>query len=195
LRIFFLLFWSWSPGVGWGLNRLNDYLRFYVPLKNFSLIWRRIWKTIFTYVYIERKNFSRTSRPISIKLGMNHSWVKRILNCSNKGPGPFQRAYNHKIAKLWLGHWKKDFPWEPLSQNSSYLHESFLRYCTNYGPRWSSWGTQEGKLFLHLHIGRNFWKWNIFPISVKLGTNISYMCIQMKVEVLFKGGIITKLQK
>jgi hypothetical protein len=34
--------------------------------------------------------FSRTSRPISIKLGMNHPWVKDILNCSNKGPGPFQ---------------------------------------------------------------------------------------------------------
>jgi hypothetical protein len=48
--------------------------------------------------------FSKTSRPISIKLGMNHPWVKGILNCSNKGPGPFQRGGNHKNAKLWLGH-------------------------------------------------------------------------------------------
>jgi hypothetical protein len=43
-----------------------------------------IGKTIFTYVYIE-KNFSRTSRPISINLGTIHPWVKGIiLNCSNK---------------------------------------------------------------------------------------------------------------
>jgi hypothetical protein len=40
--------------------------------------------------------FSRTSRPISIKLGINHPWVKGILNCSNKGSGPFQRGDNHK---------------------------------------------------------------------------------------------------
>jgi hypothetical protein len=48
-----------------------------------------IGKTIFTYVYIEKKIFlSRTSSPISIKLGINHPWVKGTLNCSNKGPGP-----------------------------------------------------------------------------------------------------------
>jgi hypothetical protein len=33
---------------------------------------------------------------------MNHPWVKGILNCSNKGPGPFQMGDNHKNAKLWL---------------------------------------------------------------------------------------------
>jgi hypothetical protein len=32
--------------------------------------------------------FSRTSRPISMKLDINHAWVKEILNCSNKGPDP-----------------------------------------------------------------------------------------------------------
>ena len=31
------------------------------------------------------KIFSRTSRPISIKLGKNHPWVKGIQVCSNKG--------------------------------------------------------------------------------------------------------------
>jgi hypothetical protein len=40
--------------------------------------------------------FSRTSRPISIKLGINHPWVKGILNCSNKGPSPLQRGDNRK---------------------------------------------------------------------------------------------------
>jgi hypothetical protein len=44
--------------------------------------------------------FSRTSRPISIKLGINHPWVKGIVNCLNKGPGPLQRGDNHKNAKM-----------------------------------------------------------------------------------------------
>jgi hypothetical protein len=48
---------------------------------------------MFTYVYIE-KIFSRTSMPISIKLGINHPWVKGTLNCSKKGPGPLQRGDN-----------------------------------------------------------------------------------------------------
>jgi hypothetical protein len=46
--------------------------------------------------------FSRTNRPISIKLGTNHPWV--ILNCSNKGPGTLQRGDNNKNAKIWRGH-------------------------------------------------------------------------------------------
>jgi hypothetical protein len=47
--------------------------------------------------------FSRTSRPISIKIGTNHPWVKGILNCSNKGPGPLQRKI---ITKMGWGHLK-----------------------------------------------------------------------------------------
>jgi hypothetical protein len=46
------------------------------------------------------KIFSRTSRPISIKLGTNHPSVKGILNCSSKGTDTFQRGDNHKIAKM-----------------------------------------------------------------------------------------------
>ena len=44
--------------------------------------------------------FSRTSRPISIKLGTNHPRVKGILNSSNKGPDPLQRGDNHKNVKM-----------------------------------------------------------------------------------------------
>jgi hypothetical protein len=44
--------------------------------------------------------FSRTSKPISIKLGINHIWVKGILNYSNKGPGLLQRGDNLKNAKM-----------------------------------------------------------------------------------------------
>jgi hypothetical protein len=52
------------------------------------------------------KIFSRTSRPISIKLGINHRWVKGILNCLNKGPGPLQRGDNHKKCKNGVGSFK-----------------------------------------------------------------------------------------
>jgi hypothetical protein len=36
----------------------------------------RAGKTIFTYVYFEKKSFSRTSKQISIKHGINQPWGK-----------------------------------------------------------------------------------------------------------------------
>jgi hypothetical protein len=36
-------------------------------------------------------------------------------------------------------------------------------------------GDTRGELFLHLYIGKNLLKWNIRPISIKVGTNISCM--------------------
>jgi hypothetical protein len=49
---------------------------------------------------------SRTSRPISIKLGIYHPWVKGILNCSKKGPGPLQRGDNLKKCKNGVASFK-----------------------------------------------------------------------------------------
>jgi hypothetical protein len=49
---------------------------------------------------LEKIFFSRTSRPISIKLSTNHPWVKGILNFTIKGPGPLQRGDNHKMQKF-----------------------------------------------------------------------------------------------
>jgi hypothetical protein len=54
-------------------------------------------------------SFSRTSRPNSIKLDINYSWVKGIQVCSNKGPGPLQRGDNHKNVKMGWGHLKVFF--------------------------------------------------------------------------------------
>jgi hypothetical protein len=68
------LFISWSLGVGRGHNRKN-------------------------HLYIE-KIFSRTSWPISLKLGENHFWVKRIKNILNEGPGSRPRGGNHKNADM-----------------------------------------------------------------------------------------------
>jgi hypothetical protein len=83
-----------------------------------------IGKTIFTYGYtcIE-KNLLQNQQTMSIKLGINHPWVKGILNCSNKGPGPLQRGDN---CKNGVGSFKKSSSSEPLSQNRSSLHETFL---------------------------------------------------------------------
>jgi hypothetical protein len=55
-------------------------------------------------VFILNKIFSRSSRPISIKLGTNHFWVKGILNFTNKRPVLLKRGDNHKNAKIWQGH-------------------------------------------------------------------------------------------
>jgi hypothetical protein len=57
-------------------------------------------------MFILKEIFSRTSRPISIKFDIDHPWVKGILNCSNKGPGPLQRGDNLKNAKMGWGHLK-----------------------------------------------------------------------------------------
>jgi len=46
------------------------------------------------------KNFSsRTRRPISTKLGMEHAWRMGIQICSNKGAGPFLGPRRGKIRK------------------------------------------------------------------------------------------------
>jgi hypothetical protein len=45
---------------------------------------------------LKKKILSRASRLISIKPGINLPWVKKILNCSNNGPGPLQWGDNLK---------------------------------------------------------------------------------------------------
>jgi hypothetical protein len=44
-----------------------------------------------------------------VKLDSNHAWVKGIMNCSNKCPGPLQRGDNHKNSKMGWGHLKVFF--------------------------------------------------------------------------------------
>jgi hypothetical protein len=58
------------------------------------------------FIFWGKKIFSRTSRPISIKLGTIHPWVRRITNCSNKGSVPLQRGDNYKNAKFGWCHLK-----------------------------------------------------------------------------------------
>ena len=59
--------------------------------------------------------FSRTTRPISIKLRTKHNWMWGIQVCSNEGLRPFPRGDNYEIAK-YIYEIKKKFSPEPLSQ-------------------------------------------------------------------------------
>jgi hypothetical protein len=61
-----------------------------------------IVKTIFTCVYVNFFYSTRTSRPISIKLGTNHPWVKGIQICINefKGQLLFKGEIITKMQKI-----------------------------------------------------------------------------------------------
>jgi hypothetical protein len=78
------LFKSWFPGVGRSHNKENH----------------------IHIVYIEKKVFSRTSKPIPIKLGTNHPLVMRIKNCTNRGPGPLKKGDNQQNAEIGMGSFK-----------------------------------------------------------------------------------------
>jgi len=62
-----------------------------------------------------KKNFSRTTRPISTKLGRKDAWGIRIHICSNKGAGPFWGLIRGKVREnlinlnnlLLMNHWLK----------------------------------------------------------------------------------------
>jgi hypothetical protein len=49
-----------------------------------------------------------------MKLLKNHSCIKIIQVCTNKGPGPLQMGDNCKNAKIGWGHLKKIFSQELL---------------------------------------------------------------------------------
>ena len=59
--------------------------------------------------------FSRTTGPISTKLGTKHPWVKRIQVRSNEGPRPFPSGYNKEIVKIHWRTFKLPSP-EPVGQ-------------------------------------------------------------------------------
>ena len=44
--------------------------------------------------------FSKTTEPISTKLGTKHPWVKGIQVCSNEERRPFPRGNNYEIVKI-----------------------------------------------------------------------------------------------
>jgi hypothetical protein len=45
---------------------------------------------------LKRKSSLEPAGEFQSNFITNHPWVKGILNCSNKGPGPLQRGDNYK---------------------------------------------------------------------------------------------------
>jgi hypothetical protein len=143
------LFTSWSPGVGWGHNRENH--------------------IYMNCVYIKKK-FSRTSRPISINVGTNHPWVKGILNCWNKGPGPFQRRDNSKNR---VGSFKKNFQNHSARIGHIYSESFWYNVNSSFFKSWSPLvgrgHSRENHMYICLY--KKKISWTRRPISIKYGTN------------------------
>jgi len=59
--------------------------------------------------------FSRTTRPISTKLGRKHAWGMGIQICSNKGTGPLWGPIKGKIRKILIN-LQKSSSNEPLAR-------------------------------------------------------------------------------
>jgi hypothetical protein len=145
------LFTSCSPEVGRGNNReKHNYMCLY-----------------------SKQFFSRTSWLFSIKLRKNRSWVKDILNCSNKGPGPLQRGDNHKNAKIWLGQLKIFFFLNHWARRAHIYMKAFWfnvdsELFTSWSPGVALVLNRENYIYICL-----FWKKNFFrtsrPISIKFG--------------------------
>ena len=77
--------------------------------------------------------FSRTTGPISTKLGTKYLWDKGIKLCSNEGPWPFPWVDNYEIAKI---SWRK---FKNLLQNQR----------ANFNQSWhnASLGEKDSSLF------------------------------------------------
>jgi len=59
--------------------------------------------------------FSRTTKPISTKLGRKHVWGMGIQVCSNKGAGPLWGPIRGKIRKILIN-LQKSSSHEPLAE-------------------------------------------------------------------------------
>jgi hypothetical protein len=63
-------------------------------------------KKLLHKLVLEKVFFSKTSRPISIKLDANYPCMKGIQVCLDKGTDTHQREDYHKNANIGWGHLK-----------------------------------------------------------------------------------------
>jgi hypothetical protein len=140
-------------GGQWGLNRENHiYMTSY-------------WKKI-----------SRTSIPISIKLGTNHPWINGIQNDTNKRPGPLQGGDNHKNAKMGSGHLKNLLKNHSAKRAQIYMKAFWHNVDLSLCKAWSlglEGSTIEKTIFTCVYIVKKkiFSTRTSMPISIKLCTN------------------------
>jgi len=60
------------------------------------------WRSIRRQLFPLNDFFSRTTRPISTKLGRKHAWEMGIQIGSNKGVGPFWGPIRGKIRTILI---------------------------------------------------------------------------------------------
>ena len=117
--------------------------------------------------------FSKTTEPISTKLGTKHPWVKGIQISSKKGPRPFPRGDNYEIAKIHLWNLKIFYRTTgPISTKLGTMHPwvKEIQVYSNEEPCPFPRGDNYEKAKIH------WWNLKIFfyrttgLISTKLGT-------------------------
>jgi len=73
------------------------------------------WRSIrLSSSFILKDFFSRTTRPISTKLGRKHAWRIGIQICTNKGAGPLWGPIRSKIREILIN-LQKSSSHEPLA--------------------------------------------------------------------------------
>ena len=56
------------------------------------------------YIDKSKKIFSKTTGPISTKIGRHHPWLKRSQVCTNEGTRPIRRGNNYEKGKIHRHH-------------------------------------------------------------------------------------------
>ena len=112
----------------------------FVQMKGLALFQREIITKIAKKHWRNSKIFfSRTTEPISTKLGTKHPWVKGIQVCSNEGPRPFPRGDNYEIVKIHWWNFKifLSRTTEPFSTKLVTKHPwvKGIQVCSNEWPR------------------------------------------------------------
>ena len=123
--------------------------------------------------------FSRTTGPISTKLGTKYPWIKGIQVGSNEGPRPSQRGDNRELIKI---NWQllKIFFCRitgPISTKIGTKHPwlNGIQVCSNKGPCSFSRGDNYKMLKIHWQNLKIIFSRTTELISTKLGTKHPWM--------------------
>ena len=123
--------------------------------------------------------FSRTTWPISTKIGTKHPWMEGIQVCSNGRPRPSLRRDNNEIIKLYWKYLKILFSISTvaISTKHSTKHPWMegIRVYSNERPYLSSRGDNSKNLELYCKYIKIFFSWTAVLILSKLGTKNPWM--------------------
>jgi hypothetical protein len=117
--------------------------------------------------------FSRTTGPISTKLGRKHPWVKDIQNCTNDNDRPFPRGDNSENVKIYRKSLKIFFSRTtgPISTKLDRKHPCMkgIQNCTNDDDRPFPRGDNSENVKIYRKSLKIFFSRTTGPISTKLG--------------------------